>query len=383
MEKDMRTKSTTHLSSARGPHLTDDARWEAVLRRDANADGKFYYAVETTGIYCRPSCAARRARRENVAFHASCAAAEKAGFRPCKRCQPNGPRLEEQYAAAVTRACRIIKTTEETPRLSALARSVGMSQFHFHRVFKKITGLTPKSYASAHRAERLRTELPRRLTVTEAIYEVGFRSDSRFYAKSSEMLGMAPNCFRNGGAGTTIRFAASECSLGSVLVGSTGKGVCAIFLGDQADALAQELQHRFPKARLVGGDADFERIVSQVIGLVEAPQIGLELPLDVQGTAFQQRVWQALRDIPPGRTASYTDIAGRIGMPKAVRAVAQACGANPLAVAIPCHRVVRRDGQLSGYRWGVERKRSLLQRERAASRRQTAHHPAAWKDAVG
>ena len=194
---------------------------------------------------------------------------------------------------------------------------------------------------------------------------------------------MAPKCFRNGGDGTTIRFAASECSLGSVLVGSTGKGVCAIFLGDEADALAQELQHRFPKARLVGGDADFERIVSQVIGLVEAPQIGLDLPLDVQGTAFQQRVWQALRDIPPGRTASYTDIAGRIGMPKAVRAVAQACGANPLAVAIPCHRVVRRDGQLSGYRWGVERKRSLLQRERAASRRQTAHHPAGWKDAVG
>jgi AraC family transcriptional regulator of adaptative response/methylated-DNA-[protein]-cysteine methyltransferase len=365
VEKDMRTRSKTNFSPRRGPRLSDDERWTAVVRRDPRADGEFYYSVKTTGIYCRPSCAARLPRRENVAFHTSCAAAEKAGFRPCKRCQPNAPALSEHYAATVAKACRIIKTAEEAPRLEALAKSVGMSAFHFHRVFKKVVGLTPKAYADAHRAERLRTELPRRGTVTEAIYTAGYKSNSRFYAKSSESLGMAPDRFRKGGDGATVRFAVGECSLGSVLVASSEKGVCAIFLGNDPDSLARELQDRFPKAKLIGGDREFERIVSQVVGLVEAPQIGLDLPLDVQGTAFQQRVWQALRGIPAGRTASYTDIAARIGMQKAVRAVAQACGANPIAVAIPCHRVVCRDGSLSGYRWGVERKQSLLQRERA------------------
>jgi AraC family transcriptional regulator of adaptative response/methylated-DNA-[protein]-cysteine methyltransferase len=265
----------------------------------------------------------------------------------------------------VAKACRIIKAAEEAPKLALLAKTVGMSPFHFHRVFKKVLGLTPKAYAGAYRAERMRKELPKRGTVTEAIYGVGYKSNSRFYAKSSEMLGMAPKSFRNGGVGTAIRFAVGECSLGSVLVAASEQGVCAIFLGDDPDALAKELQDRFPKARLIGGGREFERIVSQVVGLVEKPETGLELPLDVQGTAFQQRVWQALRKIPSGKTASYTEIARRIGLPKAVRAIAQACGANKLAVAIPCHRVVRHDGNLSGYRWGVERKRTLLQRERS------------------
>ena len=376
MEKNgMKTSLRISPTSRRAPYLSDDQRWHAIVRGDHNADGKFYYSVKTTGVYCRPSCASRLARRENVAFHTSCADAEKAGFRPCKRCQPNAPAIEKQYAATVTRACRLIKTAEEPPGLAALAKSVGMSTFHFHRVFKKIVGLTPKAYANAHRAECMRKELPRRGTVTEAIYDVGYKSNSRFYAKSSEMLGMAPNSFRNGGAEVTIRFAVGECSLGSVLVASSEKGVCAILLGDDPDALARDLQDRFPKARLIGGDRAFERVVSQVVGFVEEPQVGLDLPLDVQGTAFQQRVWQALRDIPAGKTATYTEIAGRLGMPTAVRAVARACGANALAVAIPCHRVLRHDANLSGYRWGVERKRSLLQRERSAHRCLAKHTP--------
>jgi len=339
-----------------------------VVRRDRNADGQFYYSVKTTGVYCRPWCAARLPRRENVAFHNSCADAEAAGFRPCKRCQPNSPTLDEQYAAMVAKACRIIQAAEEPPSLAALAKAVGMSPFHFHRVFKKIAGLTPKAYATAHRGERMRRELSRHRTVTEAIYNVGYKSNSRFYTKSAVMLGMRPNRFRKGGAGETIRFAVGDCSLGSVLVASSEKGVCAVFLGADPDVLAKELQNRFRNARLIGGDRDYERVVASVIGLVEKPQSEFELPLDVRGTAFQQLVWQALRKIPAGSTASYTEIAKRIDMPKAVRAVAQACGANAIAIAIPCHRVLRHDGNLSGYRWGVERKRALLQREGTSPR---------------
>jgi AraC family transcriptional regulator of adaptative response/methylated-DNA-[protein]-cysteine methyltransferase len=238
-----------------------------------------------------------------------------------------------------------------------------MSRFHFHRIFKEATGVTPKAYAAAHRANRLREELPRSNSVTEAIYGAGFNSSGRFYAGSTDMLGMAPKNFRTGGDGTAIRFALGQCSLGAILVAATAKGVCAIALGDEPEALLRDLQDRFPKAQLIGGDRDFERLVATVIGFVEAPQLGLDLPLDVRGTAYQQRVWQALQAIPAGSTASYTEIAKRIGRPKAVRAVAQACAANTIAVAIPCHRVVRNDGAISGYRWGVERKRSLLARE--------------------
>lgn len=340
-----------------------DRRWQAVLQRDPNA--KFLYAVKTTGVYCRPSCTARRPRRENVAFFASCEAAEAAGFRPCKRCQPNGSTLAEQYAAAVEKACRIIQTEDAPPPLAALARHVGMSPFHFHRVFAKIMGLTPKAYASAQRDERLRKALPHRASVTEAIYTAGYNSNSRFYANASAMLGMRPKVFRNGGNGATIRFAIGQCSLGSILVASSDKGICAILLGDDPNELAQELQDRFPKATLIGGDRAFERVVSRVVGLVERPQLGLDLPLDLRGTAFQQRVWQALRAIPVGETTTYAEIARRIDLPKAVRAVAGAIAANPIAVAIPCHRVIRTDGSLSGYRWGVPRKRALLAKEKS------------------
>ena len=340
-----------------------DPRWNAVVARDRAADGKFYYSVKTTGVYCRPSCAARAARPENVRFHATCADAEQAGFRPCKRCKPNQAPLLAQHAATVAGICRLIEDSQTAPGLAELAGRAGMSTYHFHRVFKAATGVTPKAYAAAHRARRVRTELEGSGTVTEAILDAGYDSTGRFYEKSREILGMTPSHYRKGGAHTEIRFAIGECSLGSILVAASERGVCAILLGDNPDALARQLQDRFPRADLIGGDRQFEQLVARVVGFVESPGLGLDLPLDIRGTAFQQRVWQALRKIPAGSTASYAEVAKRIGSPKSVRAVAQACAANTLAVAIPCHRVVRNDAALSGYRWGVERKRALLARE--------------------
>ena len=342
---------------------TDPERWEAVVNRDRRAEGHFVLAVATTGIYCRPGCPARRPRRENVSFFARAEEAERAGFRPCKRCRPEGPSIEERHAAAVARACRLIESAEEAPDLAILAGAAGMSRYHFHRVFKAATGLTPRAYASAHRARRVREALREGSTVTDAIHEAGFGSASRFYDASEEVLGMPPASYRRGGREETIRFALGECSLGSILVASTEKGVCAILIGDDPKALLRDLEDRFANARLVGGDESFEGLVARVIALVEAPELGHDLPLDVRGTAFQQRVWQALCDIPAGSTMSYAEIAARIGAPGAARAVARACAANPAAVAVPCHRVVRRDGGLSGYRWGVERKAALLERE--------------------
>jgi AraC family transcriptional regulator of adaptative response/methylated-DNA-[protein]-cysteine methyltransferase len=344
-------------------YLNDHQRWNAIRQRDAEADGHFVYSVKTTGIYCRPSCGSKLPLRLNVDFHVSCAAAERAGFRACRRCQPAGPTRDEQHAAVVAKACRILQATEEIPKLATLAAAVGLSPFHFHRLFTETLGVTPKAYASAQRAERVRKALAQGQPVTRAIYEAGYNSNSRFYAKSAEMIGMLPSQFRNGGAGARVQFAVGQCSLGEVLVAASAKGVCAIFLGDDPNKLVEHLQDQFPNADLVGGDRDFERVVAQVIGMIEKPRVRSRLPLDVRGTAFQQKVWQALRRIPPGRTASYAEIARRIRMPKAVRAVARACAANAIAVAIPCHRVVRTDGSLSGYRWGVERKRALLKRE--------------------
>jgi AraC family transcriptional regulator of adaptative response/methylated-DNA-[protein]-cysteine methyltransferase len=343
--------------------LPEDRYWAAVQARDRSFDGKFYYSVATTGVYCRPSCGARLAKRENVAFHASCRDAEVKGFRPCKRCKPNEPSLQERYARQVAEMCRLIETAEEVPPLTELAGIVGLSRYHFHRVFKAIAGVTPKAYAMAHRQKRLRENLRRTNTVTEAIHESGFNSSGRFYADADEVLGMTPTDFRAGGAKAVMRFAIGECSLGSILVAASEKGVTAILLGNDPQALIHDLEDRFPNAELIGGDTAFEDIVAQAVGLVEAPGTGLDLPLDIRGTAFQHLVWQALRDIPPGTTATYTEIAQRIGMPKSVRAVAAACAANKIAVAIPCHRVVRNDGSLSGYRWGVERKRALIARE--------------------
>jgi AraC family transcriptional regulator of adaptative response/methylated-DNA-[protein]-cysteine methyltransferase len=343
-----------------------DPRWAAVVARDSQSDGKFFYSVRTTGVYCRPSCPARSPRPENVDFHLTTADAERAGFRPCKRCKPDQASLTDQRATKIADLCRFIETAEYPPTLDELAKQAEMSAYHFHRVFKETTGLTPRGYSAAHRAKRVRQELDRSQTVTEAIYDAGYNSNGRFYGESNEVLGMTPTRYRAGGIDTEIRFAIGECSLGSILVAQSDRGVCAILLGDGPDQLARDLQDRFPRAKLIGGDPEFEQLVATVVGFVEAPGLGLSLPLDVRGTAFQQRVWNALRDIPAGQTVSYAEIAGRIGAPNSVRAVAQACGANALAVAIPCHRVVRRDGSLSGYRWGVERKRMLLAREASA-----------------
>lgn len=345
--------------------MENDPRWAALVNRDAGADGTFYYSVKTTGVYCRPSCAARLPRPENVRFHATREAAENAGFRPCKRCKPDQPSLAEQHASMVTNMCRFIENSEAPPGLDELAARAGFSPWHFHRLFKSVTGLTPKAYAMAHRAKHIRTALKRSGTITHGIYDAGFNSNSRFYEKSNQLLGMTPSSYRAGGAGAEIRFAVGECSLGSILVAISDRGVCAILLGDDPETLLHDLQDRFPRSDLIGGDSEFEQLAAKVIGFVEAPAIGLDLPLDIRGTAFQQRVWQALREIPAGTTMSYTDIAKRIGAPRSVRAVARACAANSLAVAIPCHRVVRNDGGLAGYRWGVERKRDLLQREAA------------------
>jgi AraC family transcriptional regulator, regulatory protein of adaptative response / methylated-DNA-[protein]-cysteine methyltransferase len=351
----------------RAAEVVRNPRWASVVARDPASDGKFYYAVKTTGVYCRPSCAARTPRPENVAFYSSTEGAAKAGFRPCKRCKPDGVSLAEDQARRVAALCQFLEQAEPTPSLESLAKRAGWSVYHLHRVFRAITGLTPRAYAAGRRAERVRAKLGRSRTVTEAIYDAGYNSSGRFYEQANGVLGMTPRSFRQGGARAQIRFAIGECSLGSILVAASDRGVCAILLGDDPAALARDLEDRFPLADLVGGDAEFERLVARVVGMIETPKIGVELPLDVRGTAFQERVWRAIGKIPAGSTASYTEIAKRIGVPKAVRAVAQACAANHLAVAIPCHRVVRADGDVSGYRWGVERKRTLLRREKAAS----------------
>lgn len=345
---------------------TDAARWRAVEARDPLADGVFLYAVATTGIYCRPVCPARLPNRANTRFFETCAEAESAGFRACKRCTPDARGLKERHAEAVTTACRLIEQAESSPSLEALAAAVGISAHHFHRIFKSQTGVTPKAYAAACRARRVREALTCTDTVTDALYAAGFNANSRFYEGSNAMLGMTPATFRAGGANETIRFAIGQSSLGAILVAATEKGICAIFLGEDPEQLARDLQDAFPKAEITGGDQDFDAMVGQVVGFVEQPARGLDLPLDIRGTVFQRQVWEALQAVPPGMTASYTEIARQIGQPKSVRAVATACAANKIAIAIPCHRIVRTDGSLSGYRWGVERKGELLQREQEA-----------------
>jgi len=350
-------------SNIKKSYLTDPARWKAVAHRQKQADGAFVYSVKTTGVYCRPSCPARLALRANVAFYPTPKDAERAGFRACKRCKPDDPSAPGEQAAIVAKACALMIDAEEPLSLDALAEAVGLSPWHFHRVFKAITGLTPKAYAAAHRAKRMHQELSRAGTVTSAIYNSGFNSNGRFYAESNKRLGMKPTEFKAGGNGATIRFAVGECSLGSILVAASDLGICSIAMGDDPGALLRELQDRFPNARLIGGDKRFERIVAHVVAFVESPSAALDLPLHVQGTAFQQRVWKALCDIPCGTTCTYAELARRLGKPNATRAIAGACAANSLAVAIPCHRVVRTDGSLSGYRWGVERKEKLLRFE--------------------
>jgi AraC family transcriptional regulator of adaptative response/methylated-DNA-[protein]-cysteine methyltransferase len=343
--------------------VADDPRWARIVARDKTADGHLWYSVVTTGVYCRPSCPSRTAKPKNVQLHDSLESAKATGFRPCKRCHPDGLSADAENGALVAKACRMIEESEEEPSLEQLAEAVGRSPSYFHRIFKATTGVTPKKYATAHRAAKVRHGLKSGSTVTEAIYDAGFNSSGRFYEKSTDMLGMTPSHYRAGGANEDIKFAVGQTSLGAILVASTKKGVAAILLGDDPEELVHDLQDRFPKAHLIGADSDYESLVARIVGFVEAPKLGLNLPLDVRGTAFQERVWKALQEIPAGATVSYAEIARRIGAPTSVRAVAGACAANNLAVAIPCHRVVRNDGALSGYAWGVERKRALIDRE--------------------
>ena len=355
------SKAATNLELANSTQ--QDPRWHSVVDRDSKADGNFFYSVKTTGVYCRPSCGARLARPENVQYHLTCEDAEKAGFRACKRCKPDQMGLAAENSLKIAKVCRLIERSEQVLTLKHLAKQAEMSPFHFHRTFKSITGLTPTAYAKAHRNQRVRASLERSTTVTDAIYDAGFNSSGRFYETTNQVLGMTPTKFREGGSDTDIFFAIGKASLGSILVAQSNKGVCSILIGEDPEALIRDLQDRFPKANLIGDEAGYQELVAKVVGLIEQPGTSLDLPLDIRGTAFQQRVWNALQQIPPGTTATYTEIAKKIGMPKAVRAVAQACGANALAVAIPCHRVIKNDGSLSGYRWGVDRKRALLERE--------------------
>lgn len=345
------------------PPPPDERRWAAVQARDASVADGFVYGVKTTGVYCRPGGAARLPKRCNVEFFDTPQAAEAAGYRASRRSPAGSTTAMAQHARLVLQACHQIDTADNPPSLQALAEQAGLSPSHFHRVFKAETGLTPKAYARAARARRLRAGLSASARVTDAIYDAGFNASSRFYETSAELLGMTPRAYRGGAPNTEIRFAVGQCSLGAILVAQSQVGICAILLGDDPNTLVRDLQDMFQRAHLVGGDAEFEQQVAQVVGFIEAPEVGLNLPLDVRGTVFQERVWQALRRIPPGQTVSYAELARHIGTPKATRAVAQACAANRIAVAIPCHRVIRSDGDVSGYRWGVERKRELLHRE--------------------
>ena len=349
------------------PYVGDETRLAAVRCRDAVADGQFYYSVSTTGVYCNPSCAARPALRRNMAFHNTRAEAERAGFRACKRCRPELPPRAEREADVVAAACRLIEQAEEELSLAGLAAQVGLSPHHFHRLFRRIAGVTPKAYAGAHKQSRVQAQLAAGASVTQAIYEAGFNSPGRFYEVTDDMLGMVPSRYRAGGKGEAIQFAFGGSSLGTVLVAATDRGICAILLGSSKDGLSQDLRARFPNAALNVAEADFSDWVGRVVAMVDHPERNqaLGLPLDIRGTAFQRRVWEVLRSIPPGETRSYRDVAARLGNPAAVRAVAGACAANALAVAVPCHRVVASDGRLAGYRWGVERKRELLKREQA------------------
>jgi AraC family transcriptional regulator of adaptative response/methylated-DNA-[protein]-cysteine methyltransferase len=343
--------------------VRDDARWDLLVRRDPRADGTFWYGVRTTGVFCRPSCPSRIPRRENVVFFSNARDASGSGFRPCSRCRPDAEDRAEPHLEAIVSACRRIECAEEPVPLGTLAAAAGMSPYHFHRVFRRIVGITPKAYAGERRARRLREALCRGVPVTRAMYDAGFGSGSRLYERAGELLGMTPSRYKEGAAGVPIRYGLAKTSLGWLLAAATDRGICAISLGDAPGPLVGGLRERFPRADLREGNRAFGGWLARVVALVESPGRGTDLPLDIRGTAFQRRVWDALRGIPAGETASYAEIAARVGRPGAARAVARACASNPLAVAVPCHRAVRKDGAPGGYRWGPEKKRALRIRE--------------------
>jgi len=343
------------------PYVTDDARWKAVLSRDASADGAFYYAVHPTGIYCRPTCPSRRPLRAHVAFFEDIDSAERANFRPCLRCRPKEVSPQQRVVAHIL---QLLDTVEVPPSLAELSETVGLSSSHLQRVFRHATGLSPKQYATAQRLQRFKAGLKQGRSVTGAMYDAGYGSSRGLYEKASQQLGMAPRAYKRGGKAEQIAYTLTDSPIGRMLVAATTRGICAVYFGEDA-ALVQELRAEYPRAVLVRAD---DRLRSTVNAIRE--HLGhsgprrLDLPIDVQATAFQSRVWDALREIPYGQTRSYAQIAEAIGEPRAVRAVARACATNPVAVVVPCHRVVRSDGKLGGYRWGVQRKRVVLDRER-------------------
>lgn len=350
--------------------------WAALERRDAGAAHGFLYGVRTTGVYCRPGCTSRLPLRANTMFFETIEAAQAAGLRPCKRCRPTEASAS-RHLAAIERACALLRTSETTPSLGELADAAGMSRFHFHRVFKQVTGATPRDYARTRQLGRLAEELEAGEPVTQAIYASGFGSSSRAYETAPAALGMTPGARRRGGSGETVRFATVETPLGWALVAATGRGICMTALGDDRGALISALRRRFPAAEIVADDAGLSDWADRIVGFITNPDRALDLPLDIQGTAFQAQVWRALQKIPVGKTATYTEIAAALGRPKAVRAVARACAENKLALLVPCHRVIRRDGELGGYRWGLERKRALLAREGADAVREAVDEAAA------
>jgi AraC family transcriptional regulator of adaptative response/methylated-DNA-[protein]-cysteine methyltransferase len=343
----------------------EEACWRAVLGRDAARDGTFVYAVRATGTYCRPSCAARRPRRAQVVFYPVPEAAEQCGYRPCRQCRPRQAEAGDPRVEVVRHTCRYIEATlEGPPTLEALGRQAGLSPGHLQRVFKHVTGITPRQYADACRLGRLKARLKERRTVTMALYEAGYGSSSRLYERAAAQLGMTPATYQRGGRAVQIRYTLTDCPLGRLLLAGTECGVCALYLGDDDAALEAALGREYPAA---GRERDDDRLgawVGELLQHLNGQQPHLELPLDVRATAFQWRVWQELRAIPYGSTRTYKEIAEALGQPTAARAVARACATNPVSVVIPCHRVVRGDGDLGGYRWGLERKRALLDQEK-------------------
>lgn len=343
---------------------TDDARWKAVVDNNSSADGTFYYAVITTGVYCRPSCTSRLPNRANVEYFSTWDDAETAGYRACKRCNPKTDSKTLEIEKKIIHSCRIIEESEVSLKLDEIATRVNLSPYHFHRLFKKIVGVTPKQYASRNQSQRFQKSLKTSPSVTDAIYSAGYGSSGSAYDKTQDQLAMKPREYRKGATGITINYGLAHCFLGWVIVAATDRGICAIEFGDDPDILPDQVQTRFPNAQLKKADIGFDSLIKEVVEFIKAPEDKFQLPLDIQGTAFQQRVWNVLRQIKPGKTLSYSDVANRIGNPNAVRAVASACASNKLAVVIPCHRVISKDGKVSGYRWGTERKKMLLESEK-------------------
>jgi AraC family transcriptional regulator of adaptative response/methylated-DNA-[protein]-cysteine methyltransferase len=346
------------------PHGIDDSRWQAVMSHDRTADGQFVYAVASTGIYCRPSCASRRPRRDRVAFFEAPGDAERAGYRPCRRCRPDAAPAADPWIDRIQRACVYLANVDGHPSLATLGRRLGGSPYHLQRNFKRLVGVTPREYAEACRLRKVKRELRHGGAVTGAMFDAGYGSSSRFYERAAPKLGMPPSTYRRGGAGMTIHYAIVDSPLGRLLVGATIRGVCAIAMAASDSALETALAREYPAATIAPDEGSLARWTTEILAHLAGTQPRLDLPLDVQATAFEWQVWQTLASIPYGETRTYGEIAAAIGRPRAARAVARACAANPVALAVPCHRVVSATGGTSGYRWGAARKKALLQRER-------------------